>query len=87
MRSTASDMEKMQTLYVAKGFLVTATAHRQPLGPVKLSDWQEDEMNEQRWNITAESTAEEFRQQQRELGWPEITDPVFRFFYRMVAMD
>ncbi len=82
-----TDMEKMQALHAKQGYLVTATRHWQAIGPVTRNDWEEDDVNAIRWMIIGESTAEEFAQQQRDLGWEVKTDAAYRFFYRMEAMD
>lgn len=82
-----SDVAKIQAYHASHGHLVMASVKRLKIGPMEECDWQENVMTSHRWNILAEATREDLLRQNAAVGFTNKIDPLFKYFYRMVAMD
>jgi hypothetical protein len=80
-------MSSIQDYYRQRGYLVMASRDHCVSGPLERNDWNEDEMNNFRWSVICDSSPEELLEQNRFCGFDNAINPVFRFFYRVVALD
>lgn len=76
-----------QEYYRQNGNVVMVSRERLPLGPMDRNDWNEDYMCAFRWSVIAEASKKDLIDQNRALGFDTKIDPIFRFFYRVVALD
>lgn len=81
---TATDL---QAYYAASGYFIMASVAPLRNGPLERNDWNEDDMCEHRWCVVGAATRGDLVEQNLRLGYTCEIDPVFRFFYRVVAMD
>lgn len=77
----------IQDYYREHGYLVMASRDRCTIGPLEGNGWNEEEMMEFRWSVIGDSSRQELLEQNRFCGLDNPIHPVFRFFYRVVAMD
>jgi hypothetical protein len=79
--------DTVRDYYRTRGHLIMAARERCELGPLQRNDWNEDDMTEYRWAVVADASRAELLEQNRFCGYDNAIDPVFRFFYRVVALD